>query len=180
MPRGGAVARQECCDGRHVAKAAISELSRWGRSTIDLLETLRELQYWKISVITIDSMAFDSSYRHGGMLATVLPEIAEFKRDLISQRFKSGLASENARGKKLGRLIGNRPKLDRLEPKVMELISDRRCYRWISRDLGISENTVDEDRLAVLTRHRQEPNRAEYPWGGMSEMQSSHHRLRTP
>jgi DNA invertase Pin-like site-specific DNA recombinase len=37
------------------------------------------------------------------MLATVLAGIAEFERDLISERVKSGLAAVRARGKVLGR-----------------------------------------------------------------------------
>lgn len=78
------------------------------------------------------------------MLATFLSGIAEFERDLISERVKSGLAAAKARGKRLGRQTGERPKSDRLEPKVMALIAEGRSYRWIARDLSISKNTVAE------------------------------------
>lgn len=47
-----------------------------------------------------------------------------------------------ARGKKLGRQKGQRPKSDRLAPKVLALIAEGRSYRWIARDLDISKNTV--------------------------------------
>ncbi|MEH8765284.1 recombinase family protein [Klebsiella pneumoniae] len=40
------------------------------------------------------------------MLATFLSGIAEFERDLISERVKSGLAVAKARGKRLGRQAG--------------------------------------------------------------------------
>ena len=43
---------------------------------------------------------------------------------------------------------GQRPKSDRLAPKVMALIEEGRSYRWIARDLGISKNTV----LAIAQR----------------------------
>ena len=120
----------------------VTELSRWGRSTVDLLHTLRELEGWKVSVIAMNGMAFDLSSPHGRMLATLLSGIAEFERDLISERVKSGLAAAKARGKKLGRQIGERPKSDRLAPKVLALVAEGRSYRWIAHDLAISKNTV--------------------------------------
>lgn len=127
---------------RKIDAVLVTELSRWGRSTVDLLNTLRELEGWKVSVIAMNGMAFDLSSPHGRMLATFLSGIAEFERDLISERVKSGLAAAKARGKMLGRQTGERPKSDRLAPKVMALISEGRSYRWVARDLGISKNTV--------------------------------------
>jgi len=56
------------------------------------LNTLRELESWKISVIAMNGMAFDLSSPHGRMLAIFLWGIAELERDLISERVKSGLA----------------------------------------------------------------------------------------
>ncbi|MGK6317023.1 recombinase family protein [Neorhizobium sp. DT-125] len=129
---------------RKIDAVLVTELSRWGRSTVDLLHTLRELETWKVSVIAMNGMAFDLSSPHGRMLATFLSGIAEFERDLISERVKSGLAAAKARGKRLGRQIGERPKSDRLAPSVMALISEGRSYRWIARDLGISKNTVGD------------------------------------
>jgi len=127
---------------REIDCVLVTELSRWGRSTIDLLGTLRELESWKVSVIAMSGMTFDISTPHGRMMATFLSGIAEFERDLISERVKSGLAAAKARGKKLGRQTGQRPKSDRLAPKVVAMIEEGRSYRWIARDLGISKNTV--------------------------------------
>ena len=76
------------------------------------------------------------------MMATMLAGIAQFERDLLSERVKSGLAAARARGKKLGRQPGQRPKSDKLAPKVVQAVADGRSYRWIARDLGISKNTV--------------------------------------
>lgn len=78
----------------------------------------------------------------------ILAGIAQFERDLMSERIKSGLAAAKARGKKLGRQKGQRPKSDRLAPKFMAMIEEGRSYRWIARDLGISKNTV----LAISKR----------------------------
>ncbi|AGS39675.1 hypothetical protein GCM10011403_27590 [Pseudohongiella nitratireducens] len=129
---------------REIDAVVVTELSRWGRSTIDLLNTLRDLENWKVSVVAISGMTFDLSTSHGRMMATFLSGIAEFERDLISERVKSGLAAAKARGKKLGRKKGFRPKSDKLSPKVLHLIEQGKSYRWIARDLGISKNTVSE------------------------------------
>lgn len=138
---------------RQIEAVLVTELSRWGRSTVDLLHTLRELECWKVSLIAMNGMTFDLSSPHGRMLATVLSDIAEFERDLISERVKSGLAAAKARGKKLGRQSGERHKSDRLAPKVMALISEGRSYRWIARDLALSKNTVAE----IIKRNRENP-----------------------
>lgn len=139
---------------RQIDAILVTELSRWGRSTVDLLHTLRELESWKVSVIAMNGMAFDLSSPHGRMLATFLSGIAEFERDLISERVKSGLAAAKARGKRLGRQTGERPKSDRLAPKVMALTAQGRSYRWIARDLGISKNTVAD----IIHRHKSNDN----------------------
>ncbi|MCZ4093195.1 recombinase family protein [Ensifer psoraleae] len=45
------------------------------------------------------------------MLATSLSGIAEFERDFISERVKSGLAAAKAGSKTLGRQTGERPQV---------------------------------------------------------------------
>ncbi|MDQ0458327.1 recombinase family protein [Rhizobium paknamense] len=135
---------------RKIDAILVTELSRWGRSTTDLLSTLGELESWKVSVIAMNGMTFDLSSPHGRMLATFLSDIAEFERDLISERVKYSLAAAKARGKRLGRQTGERPKSDRLAPKVMTLIAEGRSYLWIARDLAISKNTVND----ILKRNR--------------------------
>ena len=133
---------------RKIDAVLVTELSRWGRSTQDLLGTLNQLAGWNVSVVAMSGMTFELDSAHGRMFATMLSGIAQFERDLMSDRIKSGLAAAKARGKKLGRQPGERPKSDRLAPKVMALIEEGRSYRWIARDLGISKNTV----LAIAKR----------------------------
>ena len=96
-------------------------------------------------------MTFELDTPHGRMMATLLAGIAHFERDLLSERVKSGLAAAKARGKKLGRQPGQRPKSDKLAPKVVQAVADGRSYRWIARDLGISKNTV----LEIMKRQRE-------------------------
>ena len=147
------IARNEIMDlaqARKIDAVLVTELSRWGRSTQDLLQTLEQLAGWNVSINAMSGMTFELNTPHGRMMATMLAGIAQFERDLLSERVKSGLAAAKARGKKLGRQKGQRPKADRLAPKVLELIEQGRSYRWIARDLGISKNTVGD----IVKRHR--------------------------
>ena len=136
---------------RQIDAVLVSEFFRWGGSTQDLLATLYRLAGWKVSVVAMNGMTFELDTPHGRMMATMQARIAQFERDLISERVKSGLAVAKARGKKRGRQPGQRPKSDRLAPKVLQAVSEGRSYRWIARDPGISKNTV----LDVAKRRRQ-------------------------
>ena len=135
---------------RHIDAVLVTELSRWGRSTTDLLATLKELQARRVSVIALNGMAFDLSTPHGRMIATVLAGIAEFERELIQERIRSGIAAAKARGKCLGRKPGERPKSDRLASKVLALIDLGRSYRLIGHQVGLSKNTVAD----IVKRNR--------------------------
>lgn len=141
----------DLAQARQIDAILVSELSRWGRSTQDLLDTLNRLAGWKVSVVAMNGMTFELDTPHGRMMATMLAGIAQFERDLLSERVKSGLAAARARGKKLGRQPGQRPKSDKLAPKVLQAIEEGRSYRWIARDFGISKNTVSD----IVKRNRQ-------------------------
>lgn len=141
----------DLAQARQIDAILVSELSRWGRSTQDLLDTLNKLAGWKVSVVAMSGMTFELDTPHGRMMATMLAGIAQFERDLLSERVKSGLAAARARGKKLGRQPGQRPKSDKLAPTIIQAVAEGRSYRWIARDLGISKNTV----LDIMKRHRE-------------------------
>ena len=148
---------------RHIDAVLVTELSRWGRSTTDLLATLKELESQRVSVIALNGMAFDLTTPHGRMIATVLAGIAEFERELIQERIRSGIAAAKARGKKLGRQDGQRPKSDRLASKVLILIQQGRSYRLVGREVGLSKNTVADivkrNRVFVANRNHRERQR---------------------
>ena len=141
----------ELAQARKIDAVVVTELSRWGRSTQDLLDTLHRLAGWKVSVVAMSGMTFELDTPHGRMMATLLAGIAQFERDLLSERVKSGLAAARARGKKLGRQPGQRPVADKLAETVTAAVAEGRSYRWIARDLAISKNTV----LEIMNRHRQ-------------------------
>ncbi len=135
---------------RRIDAVLVTELSRWGRSTTDLLATLKELEARRVSVVALNGMTFDLTTPHGRMMATMLAGIAEFERELTQERIRSGIAAAKARGKRLGRQPGQRPKSVRLTPQVLALVAKGRSYRLIGREVGLSKNTVAD----IIKRHR--------------------------
>lgn len=127
---------------REIDAILVTELTRWGRSTIDLMQSIQDLQSWNVSVIAQTGFQFDLSTAQGKLLASFMSSLAEFERDLLRERVRSGLAAAKSRGKLLGRQIGVRPKSDKLAPKVIELFKQGTSYRKIASEMKLSTNTV--------------------------------------
>ncbi|MDE2100176.1 MAG: recombinase family protein [Patescibacteria group bacterium] len=127
--------------GRNIDAVLVTELTRWGRSTVDLLETLKELNEYGVSVIAQTGAQFDLGTAQGKMIAGVLAVLAEFERDLLSERTKSGMAAAIARGRKLGRPAGNRTDAKH-RAKVLSLRKQGLSYREIASSLRIGTETV--------------------------------------
>lgn len=128
----------------------VTELNRWGRSTIDLITTLQDLAHWGVSVIATTGLQFDLTTPQGKLIASVMASLAEFERDLVRERVCSGLAAAKAKGKKLGRKPGQRVKADLYAPKVLQMVTEGHSYRQIAQSLHLSKTTVNE----IVKRHR--------------------------
>lgn len=129
----------------------VTEMTRWGRSTIDLIETLHSLQNWGVSLIAQIGLQFDLNTAQGRLIAHLMASIAEFERDLVRERVRSGVAAAKARGQKFGRQPGQRVKADKLAPKVLQMVSDGYSYRKIADSLNLSKTTVND----IIKRHRE-------------------------
>ena len=122
----------------------VTELTRWGRSTVDLINTFQDLDSWGVSIISTSGFQFDLSTSQGKLIASIMASLAEFERDLVRERVKSGLAAAKARGKKLGRQPGQRVKADKCGHKVLQMVANGHSYRQIARELSLSKTTVNE------------------------------------
>lgn len=135
---------------RSIEAIVVTELTRWGRSTIDLVHTLNDLQAWGVSLIAQTGLQFDLRTAQGKLVASLMSALAEFERDLLRERIRSGIAAAKARGKRFGRHPGHRIKSDRLAPKVLQRVEEGGSYREIGKELNISKNTVGD----IVKRHR--------------------------
>lgn len=139
---------------RQIDIILVTELTRWGRSMIDLFHTLGELQAWRISLIAQTGLQFDLSTPQGKLIATLMAGLSEFERDLLRERVRSGVKAAQMRGVQFGRRPGQRIKSDRLAPKVLALVAAGQSYRQIGRQLDLSKNTV----LEIVKRERANAN----------------------
>lgn len=122
----------------------VTELTRWGRSTLELFHSLNDLNSWGVSLIAQTGLQFDLSTPQGKLIATLMSGLAEFERDLLRERVRSGIKAAQERGVVFGRRPGQRVKSDKFTTKVLSLVAEGKSYRQIAKILGLSKNTVME------------------------------------
>lgn len=137
---------------RRMDAVLVTELTRWGRSTQDLMDTLGQLASWEVSLIAQTGLTFDLSTPQGKLIANLMASLAEFEHDLLRERVRSGVAAAKERGQQFGRKPGYRPS-DKQAPEVIRLAAEEKLsQRRIADKLGLSKTTVNE----ILKRHRAE------------------------
>ena len=127
---------------REIDAVLVTELSRWGRSTQDLVATLDDLQAWGVSLLPLDGPQFDLSTAQGKMFAQLMSVLAEFERGLLRERVKSGLQAARARGVVLGRQKGFAPTQRRKGALIISMRNQGKSIRVIADELEISTATV--------------------------------------
>jgi putative DNA-invertase from lambdoid prophage Rac len=129
---------------REIDAVLVTELTRWGCSTQDLMATLGELASWDASLIAQTGLTFGLSTPQGKLVASLMASLAEFEHDLLRERVRSGIAAAKARGQTFGRKKGYRPS-DSHDPEVLHLADEEGLsQRAIAARLGISKTTVNE------------------------------------
>ena len=127
----------------------VTELTRWGRSTIDLINTLNDLHSWKVSLIAQTGMQFDLSTPAGNLMLTIMAGLAEFERSLIQERIKSGVALARSKGKVFGRKPGS--KADKYRNDIKLLNEQGKSIRTIATKLGLDKGMV-ERQLTIIKK----------------------------
>ena len=80
----------------------IWKLDRLGRSLRDLVNLIKEIQDKEAGLKSLND-SIDTTTAHGKLIFHIFASLAEFERDIISERTKAGLVSARARGRKGGR-----------------------------------------------------------------------------
>jgi len=122
---------------REIDFVVVWRLDRWGRSLVDLVNTLQELSSLKVGFVSLTE-ALDLTTPSGRALAGMLAVFAEFERDILRDRVKAGIAQARKEGKPHGRP----PSAALHVKKIKELFGAGSSKREIAKQLGISRASV--------------------------------------
>jgi DNA invertase Pin-like site-specific DNA recombinase len=117
----------------------VSELSRLGRSTLQILEIMKEAKERDIAVHAVKGGWSLNGTMESKIVMTIFGMMSEIERDLISERTKEGLRAARAKGIKLGRPKGKgRSKLDAHKPEIIALLRNGSTKTFIADRYGTS------------------------------------------
>lgn len=95
---------------RHEFDAIIvTKLDRIMRSLMQLLQIFETFQRYGVMIVTIDQGILDLKSANGRLQVQLLGMLAEWEKELISDRTKEALAQKKAQGIKLGRPAAKLP-----------------------------------------------------------------------
>lgn len=122
----------------------VPELSRLGRSLVEVLEVLNTLKDKEVKVYSVkENFQLNGDDMQSKVMRTMLGLFAEIERDLISARTKEGLAAAKASGKRLGRPKGpGKSKLDEFRPEIEALLKNGSRKNFIALRYGVTPATL--------------------------------------
>ena len=116
---------------------AITEVSRLGRTTSDILLLVDDLQKRGVH-LRILNLGIDTGTPAGGLVLTMMAGLAKFERELLRERQRRGIEAARHRGKHLGR-----PRLltgDHAETAIRRLQTESLAV--IASEWRVSERTL--------------------------------------
>ena len=137
-------------EAKHINKVLVTELSRLGRDTLQVLEVIETLNNKGISPY-IQNYNIETLTQEGKVnamsqfLITILAEVARMERKTIRERVESGYKNYRANGGKVGRKIGYKKTEETIREQYTEeikLLKKGYSLRNISKITGTSINTI--------------------------------------
>jgi DNA invertase Pin-like site-specific DNA recombinase len=121
---------------RAIDVVVVYRFDRFARSTCQLVNALHEFDSLGIQFVSLHENV-GTTTPNGRLVFTIFAAIAEFERELIRQRVKSGLAAARARGQRLGR-----PPVFVPKARIDQLRAEGQSWRAIAKDLGLGMGTI--------------------------------------
>ena len=137
-------------EANHIDKVLVTELSRLGRDTLQVLEVIQLLNDKGISLY-IQNYNIETLTKEGKVnamsqfLITILAEVARMERKTIRERVESGYKNYRANGGKVGRKVGYQKSESTMKEQYIEeikLLKKGYSLRNIAKITGTSINTI--------------------------------------
>lgn len=116
-------------------------VDRLGRSTLDLLNFLEELNSVGIDLY-LHKQGLNTSTPNGRLMFGLLGLFATFEREMIKERVTSGLNRAKANGTKSGKAIGRPTAPDAMVARIKELRAEGHGVLKIAKLAGSSSSVV--------------------------------------
>ena len=124
------------CRMRRVDAVAVFRYDRFARSLRQLVNALEEFRALGIEFISLHE-GVDTSTPNGRLVFGIFASVAEFEKELLKSRVRSGLAAAVARGVRLGR-----PRTVVDAAQIASLRSSGASWREVAERLGIGVGTA--------------------------------------
>ena len=142
----------EYVEAHNIDKVIVTELSRLGRDTLQVLEVIETLNSKGISLFianyNIETLTAEGKVNPmSQFLITILAEVARMERKTIKERMDSGYSNFRANGGKVGRKEGyKKSDADMLQQYAEEVkyLKKGLALRTISKLTGTSVNTISK------------------------------------
>jgi DNA invertase Pin-like site-specific DNA recombinase len=129
------------------------KLDRWGRSTADLVSSIRDLDESGVTFVSLKD-GIDLSTSAGRLVANVLASIAEFEADGIRERVTAGLRHAQRHGTRSGKPIGRPATVAKREIEIRALTNAGVSIAEIARRLKIGYGSAHRVVSAFPARHK--------------------------
>jgi DNA invertase Pin-like site-specific DNA recombinase len=127
------------------------KLDRWGRSMLDVLGTVTELDTAGVAFVSVQDN-IDMTTAQGRLMVQLLAAFAEFERAQIRERVLAGLRHAKRHGTRTGKAIGRPATSAEREPRIRALVGQGVALPEIARRLEMPYSSVH--RLAGAARHK--------------------------
>jgi len=124
------------CRKRLVDAVVVYRYDRFARSLRSLVNALEEFRSLDMDFISIHE-GVDTSTPNGRLIFGIFASIAEFERELIRDRVRSGLAAAKAKGTRIGR-----PRVSVNASRIASLRCQGRSWAEITQQTGVSKGTA--------------------------------------
>lgn len=119
----------------------VSELSRIGRSMLEIMEILSIATEKGVNIYAIKGNWELNNTIQSKLIAMCFSMASEIERDLISKRITEALQAKKAQGIKLGRPAGKigKSKLDPFKIEIEALLANGSSQRFVAKRYGCTE-----------------------------------------